>query len=191
MNDQGHLSESLLSSHNQQTSSSFKDDPTEEEEDDGDTSSTSSSSSSTAERKLSTSNAINASQQQQRYQDNQQQRYEDNRRQHYEQDDDEDAGESRGLLSNMDHPERADESLAGLTSSEVAKKRQNRRRIVAGVATGVVGLAMVGPCTAVAAGVAGAMWIRRRDKKKQKEALTLTDNTQTELASLISPKAEI
>ena len=102
----------------------------------------------------------------------------------------EEAGEARGLLSNIDHPERHDR-IAGLSSSEVAKKREKRRRLVAGVAGGVAGLAMIGPCTAVAAGVAGAMLIKRFDRKKQQQAETRTVGVDNELASLISPRPQV
>lgn len=172
MSEQGRLSQSLLGT-------SFKDQPSDDEEG-SDTSSTSSSSSSTVGRKGSNPEA------------------EISRMQHQDQyerddlsDDDDGVGESRGLLSNMDHSERRQEHVAGLSRTQVTKKRHNRRKIIAGVAGGVAGLVMVGPCTAVAAGVAGVMLIRRRDKKKQKEALTLTNNAEAELASLISPKAQV
>ena len=104
---------------------------------------------------------------------------------------DDNAGESRGLLSNMDHVERKEEQVAGLSSTEIAKKRQKRRRLVAGVAGGMAGLVMIGPCTAVAAGVAGAMLIKRMDRKKQRQAQKNTASKEDELASLISPRAQV
>jgi hypothetical protein len=121
--------------------------------------------------------------------------------QHHEEDeswnDDDERAMGKGLLTNMETRTNPDDRFKyddndGIDArpSEVAKKRQQRRKIAAGVAGAAAGLVMLGPCTAVAAGVAGAMLIRRYDRKKQQEAKTLTDG-ENELASLISPRAEV
>lgn len=172
--DEKGMSDPGRQSRSQCNSSSYKDHPNDDVG--SDTSSTSSSSSSTVERKRAeaNNNAISMRHQQQYEQD---EVYED------------DENESRGLLSNMDVAERKSEKVAGMSSSQVAQKRQKRRRLVAGVGGVMAGLVMVGPCTAVAAGVAGAMLVKKLDRKKRKETLsaTATQSDETELASLISP----
>jgi len=68
------------------------------------------------------------------------------------------------------------------------EKRQQRRRLVAGIASGAAGLVMVGPCTAVAAGIGGVMLLKRLDKKRKENVKNSLRENETETASLLSPK---
>ena len=75
--------------------------------------------------------------------------------------------------------------------NQYKEKREQRRRLMAGMAGGVAGLVMIGPCTAVAAGIGGAMLIKRLDRKRKEDTKIALRDNETETASLLSPRAQV
>ena len=96
-------------------------------------------------------------------------------------------------LDTAARPSNGDNSSTGDSSfrSQYKEKREQRRRIVGAMVGGAAGLVMIGPCTAVAAGIGGAMLIKRLDKKRKENVKKELREDETETASLLSPKAQV